>query len=385
MTQAPRRFTPVARKQNPMLASRNKMKLGLFGINADCGCAITTAPERHMGDDWATMMEVCKTADRAGFESLIPVGRWRGFGGESDFNGIAFETYTWAAGLAAVTEQIAVVTTSHVPTVHPLFAAKQAATIDHISGGRFGLNIICGWFGPEMKMFGGTMMEHETRYAYADQWIEIVQKAWNDPGYFDYKSDFFNLTQAFSEPKPLNRPVLINAGGSPRGKRYCAQHCDVAFVILNQSDPDTTRKQIQSYRDNAAEFGKDIQIWCYSYVVQRDSLAEANRYLDYYVNQMGDDVACNNITDQVGIQTGIFTPEEAERFRFHFKAGWAGIPLVGTPEMIVEQFQTYSDLGVDGICLSWLDYQSGIDDFIAGVLPLMEQAGLREKYIPRID
>lgn len=384
MTQAPRRFTPVATKQNPMLASRNKMKLGLFGMNADGGCAITTAPERHMGDDWAGMMEFCKTADRAGFESLIPVGRWRGFGGESNFNGVAYETYTWAAGLAAVTDQIAIVTTSHVPTVHPLFAAKQAATIDHISGGRFGLNIICGWFGPEMKMFGGSMMEHETRYAYADQWIEIVQKAWNDPGYFDYKSEYFNLTQAFSEPKPLNRPVLINAGGSPRGKRYCAQHCDVAFVILNQSDPDTTRKQIQSYRDIAAEYGKDIQIWCYSYCVQRDSLTEAEKYLDYYVNQFGDDVACNNITAQIGIQTGIFTAEEAERFRFHFKAGWAGVPLVGTPEMIVEQFATYSDLGVDGICLSWLDYQSGIDDFIAGVLPLMEQAGLREKYVPRI-
>ena len=116
----------------------------------------------------------------------------------------------------------------------------------------------------------------------------------------------------------------------------------------------------------------------------RDSLAEAHKYLDYYVNQHGDDVACNNITDQIGIQTGIFTAEEAERFRFHFKAGWAGVPLVGTAEMIVDQFQNYSDLGVDGICLSWLDYQSGIDDFIAGVLPLMEQAGLREKYIPRI-
>ena len=240
-----------------------------------------------MGDDWVGMMEFCKTADRAGFESLIPVGRWRGFGGDSNFNGVAFETYTWAAGLAAVTDQIAIVTTSHVPTVHPLFAAKQAATIDHISGGRFGLNIICGWFGPEMKMFGGTMMEHETRYNYADQWIEIVQRAWNDPGYFDYKTEYFNLTQAFSEPKPLNRPVLINAGGSPRGKRYCAEHCDVAFVILNQSDPDTTRKQIQSYRDIAAEYGKEIQIWCYSYCVQRDSLAESvrlatNRYREGY-------------------------------------------------------------------------------------------------------
>ena len=158
-----------APKPNPMLASPNKMKLGVFGLNVDCGCAIITAPERLRGDDWAGNLGVAKAADRAEFEALIPVGRWRGFGGESNFNGVRFETYTWAAGIGAVTDQIAVVTTSHVPTVHPLVAAKQAVTVDHISGGRFGPNIICGWFGPEMRIFGGSMMEHDTRYDYADE------------------------------------------------------------------------------------------------------------------------------------------------------------------------------------------------------------------------
>jgi alkanesulfonate monooxygenase SsuD/methylene tetrahydromethanopterin reductase-like flavin-dependent oxidoreductase (luciferase family) len=366
-----------------MLGSRNKMKLGVFALNTDSGCAITLAPERLQADDWAGNLEIAKTADRAGFEALIPVGRWRGFGGPSNHAGICYETYTWAAGLAAATDHIAVVTTSHVPTVHPLFAAKQAATIDHISGGRFGLNIICGWFGPEMRMFGGTMMEHDTRYDYADQWLEIVQKLWTQPGYFDYKTQHFNIEQAFSEPKPLNRPVLINAGGSPRGKRYCAQHCDVAFVILNQTSDETMRSQIQSYRDLARkEFGKDIKVWCYAYVMQRDTLKEAQECLDYYVNQQGDDQACDNIIKELGIQTGIFSSEEAETFRFHFKAGFAGVPLVGTAEMIAGQFQKYSDLGLDGICLTWLDYHTGIADFVSGVLPLLEQSGLREPFHP---
>ena len=77
---------------------------------------------------------------------------------------VNYETYTWAAAVAASTERIACVSTSHVQMVHPLFAAKQATTIDHVSNGRFGLNIICGWFAPEMEMFGGKMMEHDTRY-----------------------------------------------------------------------------------------------------------------------------------------------------------------------------------------------------------------------------
>lgn len=371
---------------NPMVSSPNRMGLGVFGLNVDCGCAITTAPERLRGDDWAKNLEVAKAADRAGFECLIPVGRWRGFGGESNFNGVCYETYTWAAGIAAVTDQIAVVTTSHVPTVHPLVAAKQATTVDHISGGRFGLNIICGWFGPEMRMFGGSMMEHDTRYEYADEWLAVARKAWTEPAYFDHGGKFFNVDRGFAQPKPLNRPVLINAGGSPRGKRFCAEHCDVAFLIMNQASEEKMREQVQSYRDLArGEFGRDIKVWCYAYVVQRDTLEEAKQYLDYYVNRLGDDAAADNITKELGIQTGIFSPEEAEQFKFHFKAGWAGVPLVGTPEMIVEQFKTYSDIGLDGICLSWLDYDTGIRDFVAGVMPLMEQAGLRVPFRPRAD
>ena len=139
--------TLATRKSNPMFTSQNKMKLGVFALNIDGGCTFTTAPERLRADDWAGNLHVALKADQAGLEVMLPVGRWRGFGGQSNPEGVCYETYTWAAGLASLTHQIGVFTTSHVPTVHPLFAAKQAMTIDHISGGRFGLNIICGWFG----------------------------------------------------------------------------------------------------------------------------------------------------------------------------------------------------------------------------------------------
>ncbi|PCE21652.1 LLM class flavin-dependent oxidoreductase [Burkholderia ubonensis] len=375
--------TYASRKPNPMLTSTNQMKLGVFALNIEGGCTFTRAPERLKADDWLGNLKVAKAADRAGFEALLPVGRWRGFGGDSNPMGVSYETYTWAAGLASVTDQIGILTTSHVSTVHPLFAAKQATTIDHISGGRFGLNIICGWNSAEMKMFDGTMREHDERYDHADEWIEVARRAWTHQGEFDLKGKYFNIERGFSEPKPLNRPFLMNAGGSPRGKRFCAQHCDAAYLIVKYQDgEDVARAQIQSYRDLARkEFGRDLQIWCYAYVIQRDTLAEAERDLDYYVNQMGDELACTNVTKEIGIESGMFkSTEDAERFRYHIKAGFAGVPLVGTPEMIVSQFQKYSDWGIDGICLTWLDYHSGIQDFVDGVLPLMEDAGLRGTY-----
>ena len=75
-------------------------------------------------------------------------------GGSVNFNHRNFETFTWAAGLAASTDEIGVFATFHVPTVHPVRAAKEVVTIDHISGGRFGLNIVAGWNEREIAMFG---------------------------------------------------------------------------------------------------------------------------------------------------------------------------------------------------------------------------------------
>ncbi|MBF8781980.1 LLM class flavin-dependent oxidoreductase [Pseudomonas fulva] len=373
-------LAPVIRKPNPVRSSTNRIKLGVFGFNIEGGCTLTSAPERHQAANWNLNLEIAQMADRAGLELLLPVGRWRGWGGQSNPMGVSFETYTWAAGLASVTEQIAVFATSHLSTVHPLFAAKQAATIDHISGGRFGLNMICGWFGREMAMFEGRQREHDQRYDHADEWLAIARLAWEDPGYFDYKGRFFTIDQAFSAPKPLNRPFLMNAGGSARGRRFCTQHCDAAYLILkHEDDDDVIRAQIRAYRDQARlEFGRRIQVWVYAYVVQEDSLAEARRKLDYYVNQHGDDAALDNVTQEIGIQSGMFKDQsDAERFRFHFKAGFAGVPLVGTAPMIVEQMQRWSQLGVDGLNLTWLDYRSGLQRFVAEVLPLMEQSGQR--------
>lgn len=113
--------------------------------------------------------------------------------------------------------------------------------------------------------------------------------------------------------------------------------------------------------------------------MQEDSLAEAERKLQYYANEQGDDAALDNVTREIGIQSGMFKDAaDAERFRFHFKAGFAGVPLVGTAPMIVEQMQRWSDLGVDGLNLTWLDYRSGLARFVDEVMPLMEQAGQRQ-------
>jgi alkanesulfonate monooxygenase SsuD/methylene tetrahydromethanopterin reductase-like flavin-dependent oxidoreductase (luciferase family) len=79
--------------------------------------------------NWPNSRDIVTTADRAGFEALVPVARWKGFGGATNFNGTCYETLTWAAGMGAVTNHASIFCTTHVPTIHPIVAAKQCTTV----------------------------------------------------------------------------------------------------------------------------------------------------------------------------------------------------------------------------------------------------------------
>src|SRR5215469_18971024 len=157
----------------------NRLKLGVFGANVSNGCAATTAPG-HLVMNWPNTRDIVRMADCAGFEAVVPVARWKGFGGATNFNGTCYETLAWAAGMGALTKHASIFCTTHVPTIHPIVAAKQCTTVDHLTGGRFALNVVCGWYSQELRMFGLPPMDHDTRYAYAEEWLEIVPQIVDD-------------------------------------------------------------------------------------------------------------------------------------------------------------------------------------------------------------
>lgn len=372
MTADPRRAT------NPLF-NDNKLKLGTFGTNVSNGCAITTAPEALV-TTWPNTRAIAQAADRLGFEALVPVARWKGFGGKTNFNGSNFETYTWAAGLAQATENTAVFVTSHVPTVHPIMAAKQATTVDHISNGRFALNIVCGWFAPELEMFGAPIMEHDTRYDYAAEWIEIIKLLWTAEEEFDYEGKFLRVTKGFSMPKPVQRPFppLMNAGSSGKGQHFAAKYADMAFITFDPDDLEKSKAHINSYRRLAREeYGRELQLWCNGSVVQRDTQKEADEYLRYYVVEKGDDAAVDNLLSIQNRQAQRLMPRQYEELRFSLKAGWSGYPLVGTADHIVDRIETIAKLGLDGMILNWVDFLDGMARWEKDVMPRLEQAGLR--------
>jgi FMNH2-dependent dimethyl sulfone monooxygenase len=366
------------RGANPLFGDR-KLKLGTFGTNLDRGCAISTI-DGVLEIDWPNTLTLAKIADEMEFEALVPVGRWKGFGGVTNFNGPGFECFSWAAGIGASTRHPAVFSTTHVLTVHPIMAAKQATTIDHITGGRFALNVVTGWHRPEMEMFGVRMIDHDDRYQLAVEWLEIIKRLWSEDGEFDYEGRYFNISKGYLEPKPLQRPFppVMNAGNSEKGRDYAIRYCDVAFVNLNRGDLSVSKAVIADYRKRAREeFGRDLQVWSHAYIVQGETEQEAKDLFDEYVNRKGDWEAATNLVETMGLNTVGRTQEQLRAMKMHFIGGWGGFALVGTKEQIVEGLAKLSALGLDGVVVSWPRYIADMRTFQRETLPLLKQAGLR--------
>jgi len=363
---------------NPMF-NDNKFKLGIFGSNCSNACAMTLA-ETSFEPTFEKNKEIAEILEAAGWECMVPIARWRGFGGPSNFNGNCMETYTWAASLAAVTKKIFLFATSHVPTIHPIVAAKMGTTIDQISKGRFGINMVCGWFTPEMEMFGRKMMEHDTRYEYATEWVEIVEKLWKEQ-WFDYEGQFLSVKQGFADPKPFQkpRPVLISAGSSGKGREFAAKYCDINFSVIEEEGLDKATAWVKEMKKLAWDkYQREIGTFTYSYAVARDTEKEAREYYDYYVNQKGDWEAADNICKVFGVESGSYSPDYMDKFRRNFIAGWGGYPLVGTPEQIVDRMLEMSKTGVDGSLITMVDYNQELPYWNEKVMPLLVQAGLRK-------
>lgn len=359
-----------------------KVRLGTFGTNVSGGCAMSSI-EGTFDGSWDASLGLARMADEMEFEAIVPVGRWRGFGGDTNFNGVQQEPYTWAAGVAGATEKAGVFVTSHVPTVHPIFAAKQLTTIDQISHGRAALNVVAGWNADEMGMFGIEQLPHDERYDLAQEWIDVMIKVWASDEPINHDGKYFHLTNAELAPGPVQQPhpVLMNAGGSGAGMHFGARNCDVMFLQpgLGEQPIDEVKAKIGTFKDLAREeYGREVQVWTLAYVVQGDTEKDARSFLDHYVRDKGDWSGVENLVRSMGIgDNQSIPPEIMEAMKFHFIAGWSGRPIVGTSERVAEQLIELADVGADGILLSWPRYFEDMVRFRTETHPLLVEAGVR--------
>jgi dimethylsulfone monooxygenase len=369
------RGSEVGASMNPLL-NDNAFKLGLFSTNAAGGLAFTTVEERWHArwDDIATM---ARMADAAGLEFILPIARWKGYGGETDVRGASFETLTHGAALAAITDRIAIFSTVHVPLVHPVFAAKALATIDHVSKGRAGLNIVCGWNQAEFDMFGHHQSPHDDRYDQGMEWYEIMLGIFTRTEPFDFNGRYYDLKGVVGAPPPIQkpRPVTMSAAYSPAGRRFAARSSDVLFTPLRE--PDTAVVHIAEIRELAAAAKREIGVFTACHVVCRETDAEAEAYYRYYAEEKADTGA---VVFHMAAKRAHYGTIDSDVFRIErrrFAGGTGTHAIIGNPQHVAEALIRVHRLGFAGTSLSFVNFNDELPFFVERVLPLLEQAGMR--------
>jgi FMNH2-dependent dimethyl sulfone monooxygenase len=357
--------------------NRNKLKLGLFGTNCSSGMAATTVPERWP-NSWAENLELALLADEAGIDFMLPLGRWKGYGGETDFEGASFETITWATGLLGATKRLNIFGTVHAPLINPVFAAKQMVTADHVGRGRFGLNNVCGWNTGEFAMFGAKPLDDDRRYKHGAEWLSLLLQMWERDDAFDFSGEYFELEGVRTNPKPYGgtRPLIMNAASSANGKVFAYGNCDAIFTGLRTHE--LGAQAAAEVRSGAAALGRSVGVYTAGHVVCRPTRREATEYYEYFADANADRGALENMF-AAGLQTATKLPaEEGQRLRMRLAGGYGNFPIVGDPDHVAAELAQISAEGFDGLAFSFVNYLEEFAFFRQEVLPRLERLGLRE-------
>ena len=361
----------------------NALKIGLFGANCSSGRSATKVPERWSAS-WEDCLALARLADDAGLDFMLPIARWKGYGGDTDFHGVTLETITWAVGLLGATKHMTVFGTVHAPLFHPLIAAKEFVTADHIGQGRMGMNIVCGWNEGEFDMFGVKQREHDERYDYAQEWVDIVKQAWTRDDTFDFDGNYLHLKAARAFPKPYGgtRPLMMNAGSSGVGQAFALRNCDAFFVATAGSRKSLAGNatKVSEIKAQANGLGRDIEIFTVGQVICRPTQKEADDYYQHAIIDNADWGAIDGMLANKSITPQTIGPEEYEAKRRYFASNAVGgYPFVGTPDKVADELATISQAGVRGIGLSFVNFLGEVPYFCAEVLPRLERAGVRVK------
>jgi alkanesulfonate monooxygenase SsuD/methylene tetrahydromethanopterin reductase-like flavin-dependent oxidoreductase (luciferase family) len=356
----------------------NALKIGLFGANCSSGRAVTRVPERWSGS-WPDNLRLARMADDAGLDFLLPIARWKGYGGDTDYQGATLETVNWASGLLASTRRITVFGTVHAPLFNPIIAAKEFVTADHIGEGRFGLNLVVGWNEDEFDMFGVQQREHDERYDYAQEWVEVMKMAWSDREQFDFAGKYFNLKGVRANPKPFGgtRPVMMNAGASDVGRAFALRNCEAFFTNASRHSRTETETKVRAVKAEAEKFGREIDVYTVGVVTCRPTRKDAEERYRYCAVEQADWSAVDLILAKKNITKDNHSAEDFTLKRTQYANGMGGLPVVGDPDEVAQQLAELSRAGLRGIGISFVNYADELPYFCDEVLPRLQRLGVR--------
>ena len=252
----------------------------------------------------------------------------------------------------------------------------SSITVCVLSGGRFDLGIGVGWMREEFEALG--LSTYDRRGAATDEQLRILKTVWTQD-VSSFEGEFYSFDRLGALPHPLQKPypVIMNAGTSPAGRSFAAKHSDLIFSGLQNIE--TAPRQIAEIKQLAREdHGREIRVFGRGHVVCRDTEKEAEEYYDYVHRQVADLAGAANVTgmSRANSQSTDWSVDERKILEGMI-AGFWGIPMVGTPEQVARKMIALHEAGADGIALSWVNFDEGLDQMETQILPMLVEAGLR--------
>lgn len=347
--------------------------------NVSGGLVISDIEQRT---DWGFEYnrDLARIAEDAGFDyALTQVRYMASYGAEYQHESTGF-----SLALLLATERLRVIAAIHPGLWHPGVLAKFGATADHLSGGRFAVNVVSGWFKGEFKALGEPWLEHDERYERSEEFIRALRAIWTED-HVEQAGDFYRIRDFSLKPKPLNgpgrpHPEIFQGGNSRRARAMAARVSD--WYFMNGNSPEGVEEQIRDVTAQAAPLGRRVRFGLNGFLVARDTPREAREVLDEIIAKANPEAVrgFGDAVTQAGAsthdRTGMWQDsgfEDLVQYNDGFRTG-----LVGTPDQIAERILEYKRRGVNLLLLGFLHFQEEVEHFGREVLPRVRELEARE-------
>jgi pyrimidine oxygenase len=259
------------------------MKVGVFIPIGNNGWLISENAPQYK-PTFALNKEIALTAEHYGLDFVLSMIKLRGFGGKTEFWDHNLESFTLMAGLAAVTTKIKLFATSASLVLPPAIVARMASTIDSISNGRFGVNLVTGWQRPEYSQMGMWPGDEffSTRYEYLSEYVQVLRDLW-ETGKSDLKGQHFQMDDCRLSPQPQVPMKVICAGASDAGMEFSAKYADYNFCFgKGVNTPKAFAPSAQKLIAATQKTGRNVSTYVLMMVIADETDAAARAKWEHY-------------------------------------------------------------------------------------------------------
>jgi FMNH2-dependent dimethyl sulfone monooxygenase len=320
-------------------------------------------PQRW-NESWKNISKSVQFIDKVGFDFILPIARWKGYGGKTNPTGNCYETISFAGCLTGLTKKVFLFSTVHVPFIHPLYVARSLSTIDNASNGRVGLNVVCGWSKEEFEMFGKFKYDKSSRYEHGKEWITIFKKLLLNKGPINFNGKFFKIKGGLCNPKTIKNscPPIMSAAFSPDGRSFALKYCDVLFTTFSNSKKSLEENRKIIKKSPKTKIFTAVNIFC------KPTLNEANDFYSYCTEVKADHRAVNNFINNLKMSSPIVS-KYLKSMKKTVAAGAGTHSIIGSPKEVIEQIYEIYKSKFSGIAFSFINFNDDLKYFSKYVLP----------------